>query len=166
MIASIHGTEHGLISPEALLRRRLRGLSGQRGQHGAMVLETAIVLPVFIILFMGFCEYSLALASFMNATYAARVGARYASLHSLSSDSPATVAQIQAVIQSNLFLPGSSNSSILVIYGNRSGTNVNVGNYQGDLVGVGIVWNQSINVPFLPKKTYNIAAEAYRVIQR
>jgi hypothetical protein len=87
-------------------------------------------------------------------------------LHSLSSDNPATVAQVQALIQSNLFLPGSSNATILVLYGNRGGATAGAGNYQGDLVGVGIIWTQNISVPFLPKKTYNIAAEAYRVIQR
>jgi Flp pilus assembly protein TadG len=139
---------------------------GQRGQHGSMVVETAVVLPVFFVLFIGFCQYSFALATYMNATYAARVGARYASLHSLSSDSPATQAQDEAYIQSLLFFPGASKPTVFVYYGDRSGSTSAVGNYQGDLVGVLVIWSQNINIPFFKNKTIYIATEAYRVIQR
>ncbi len=131
-----------------------------------MIVETAFVLPVYFMLFMGFCEFSLALAGYMNATYAARVGARYASLHSLSSDSPATQAQVQSFVRSNLFIPGASGATILVLYGNRANSNAGAGNYQGDLVGIGVIVNQNLNIPFLYQKSFPIVTEAFRVIQR
>jgi len=130
-----------------------------------MLVETAVVMPVFFLMAFGFFMFSLALTGYMSATYAARVGARYGAMHSLSSGSPVTTAQIQAVVQANLFTPGSAgNPAILVYYGNR-GSGVN-GNYSGDLVGVGIVWGQTLNIPFWGSKTFYVSTEAYRVITR
>jgi hypothetical protein len=89
-------------------------------------------------------------------------------LHSLSSDSPVQASDIKTVVQNNLFIPGGSYSAnnIIVAYGNRQTGPTGIGNYQGDLVGVGFVWSQTINIPFMPLKTFYLSSEAYRVIQR
>jgi hypothetical protein len=130
-----------------------------------MLVETAFVLPVFLLLAFGFFSFSFALMGYLSATNAARIGARYGALHSVSSGSPVTVAQIQAVVQANLFTPGAiGNPAILVYYGDR---NQGVGgNYTGDLLGVGVVWGQNIQIPFRGPQTIYITAEAYRIITR
>jgi Flp pilus assembly protein TadG len=147
----------------------LRGLRGKQGEAGSMMIETAIVLPVFCIMLFGFFEYSLGLAAYMNAVYAARIGARFASLHSLSSQSPATQSQVEAVVQANLFLPffsGGTAPYSAVYYGQAQYRTSSAGNYQGDLVGVGVFWYQNFNVPFIPAQSSLISTQAYRVIER
>ncbi len=148
-------------------RRRalLRARQGAKNQNGSMLVETAFVLPVFLLLAFGFFSFSFALMGYLSATNAARIGARYGALHSVSSGSPVTVAQIQAVVQANLFTPGAiGNPAILVYYGDR---NQGVGgNYTGDLLGVGVVWGQNIQIPFRGPQTIYITAEAYRIITR
>jgi len=143
----------------------LRGVRAARKQDGTMLVETALVMPVFFLMFFGFVAFSLALIGYMSATYAARVGARYGAMHSASSGSPATVAQIKAVVQDNLFAPGAvSTPTIIVDYGNR--TQGVGGNYTGDLIGVGIIWAQTVQIPFWGSQTYYVTTEAYRVITR
>ncbi len=150
--------------------RKFRQFCGEQGEQGSTVIETAVVLPTFLLLLFGFFEYSFGLTAYMNATYAARVGARYASLHSLSSGSPATQDQVKSVVLSQLFVPGAATmitaGNIIVDYGDRMGSTAGAGNYQGDLVGVGIIWYQKFDLPFLPSKSIYIATQAYRVIER
>ncbi len=131
-----------------------------------MVVETAVVLPVFLLLMFGFFQYSLAFTGYMNVVYASQMGARYAAMHSLSSASPATQAQVQAVVQSKMFVPGATSSGVIVDYGNRTGGSTSVGNYQGDLVGVGVYFYPNLAIPFFPNRSIVIVAQSYRVITR
>jgi len=165
--ASISGdSANGAVSTRAI-GRRLANVLARR--DGTMTVETAFVLPVFCLLLFGFFEFSFALAGYMNCVYAAQIGARYAAMHSQSSATPATPAQITAVVQQNLFLPGSNNYTVIPVYGNRTNPiSKNYGNYQGDLVGVGILWYPNINIPFWPRSgtSYWATAQAYRIITR
>jgi hypothetical protein len=113
---------------------------------------------------MGMLVFGMALISYISATFASRVGARYASLHSLSSDTPCTSAAITAIVQAQLYLPNASAPTIMVFYGNRAdGVN---GNYVGDLVGIVVIWSQTIQIPFYGSKTFYISNQAYRFITR
>jgi hypothetical protein len=80
------------------LRRLMQGKSGQA------VVETALLLPVFFLLFVGTIQYAITLFTYCNATYACRNAARYASVRSTSSISPASVAQVKSLVTSGLFL--------------------------------------------------------------
>ncbi|WP_263375891.1 TadE/TadG family type IV pilus assembly protein [Granulicella aggregans] len=132
--------------------------------QGSMVIETALVLPVFFMLLIGIFELSMLLVSICSATYAANVGARYASLNSSTSLSPASQVQIQNVVKANLYLPGTTQPpTILVLYGDGSST----GNYVGDLVGIGvIVFSYSYTIPFYGTRTGLLDVQAYRFISR
>jgi hypothetical protein len=46
------------------------------------LIETAPVLPIFVLLMLGLFTFSIVLFGFCNATYAARVGARFDGLNS------------------------------------------------------------------------------------
>jgi Flp pilus assembly protein TadG len=144
---------------------------GLRAQQGSILLESALILPAFLLSVFGFFEFSFALAAYMNVTYATRVAARYASLHSLSSAAPATEAQVKQLVLDNLFIPGATSAlgsgNVLVLYGNRNPASpAAAGNYQGDLVGVGIFWQQTVNIPFYGSNTFYMSTQAYRVIER
>jgi Flp pilus assembly protein TadG len=119
-----------------------------RERDGQAVVETALVMPVFI--------------SYVNATYAIRMGARYASVHSQTSLSPATTAQIQNIVTSNMYFANSTFSTVIVSYGDRSGNQG--GNYVGDLVGIGYLWSQNLNIPFYGKSNFYVSTQTYRMI--
>jgi len=90
------------------------------------------------------------------------VGARYASVHSSSSLSPVTTAQIQAMVTSNMYIANVSSTTVIVSYGDRSGGSG--GNYVGDLVGIGLLWGQNLNIPFYGKSNFYVQSQTYRVI--
>jgi Flp pilus assembly protein TadG len=133
-----------------------------RERDGQAVVETALVMPVFILLTFGLFECGMALMSYVNATYAIRMGARYASVHSQTSLSPATTAQIQNIVTSNMYFANSTFSTVIVSYGDRSGNQG--GNYVGDLVGIGYLWSQNLNIPFYGKSNFYVSTQTYRMI--
>lgn len=67
-----------------------------RDEEGSALVEFALVLPVALLFLFGNVQCALALFSFGNATYACRVAARYASLHSVDSLAPATAVTIDS----------------------------------------------------------------------
>ena len=81
---------------------RLRKAVGE--QDGQAVIETAVVLPLFFLCVMGIFELAMMMFSFCSANYAAREAARYASIHSSTSLSPASVASVTAEVNNNLWL--------------------------------------------------------------
>jgi len=133
-----------------------------RERDGQAVLEMALVMPLFILVTFGTFECGMALMNYVNACYAIRVGARYASVHSSSSLSPATTAQIQAMVTSNMYMANVSSTTVIVSYGNRSGGAG--GNYVGDLVGIGLLWGQNLNIPFYGKSNFYVNTQTYRII--
>lgn len=56
--------------------RQLRSLS--RSERGTVVVESAIALPVFLLVIFGTIEFGLAFRSYLSTAAAARDGARYA----------------------------------------------------------------------------------------
>jgi Flp pilus assembly protein TadG len=138
---------------------RLRFRRTIRDQNGQAVIETAVVLPLFFLCVVGIFEFGLTMFSYCSATYAAREAARYASMHSSSSLSPATVASVTAVVRANLWTDASSTPAVVVCWGGGCSNPAN--NLVGNLVGVGVVW---WNPPFLKENTKLFSAQAYRIV--
>lgn len=128
------------------------------------VVELALLMPLFILMSFGTFECSMALMNYVNASYAIRVGARYAGLHSSTSLSPATTAQIQSIVASNIFVANVTSGSVNVSYSTLSGGAG--GNYVGNVAGVGILWGQNMNIPFYGKSNFSVRCQTYRVITR
>lgn len=53
-----------------------------RREHGAVALETAIVLPILLMLLVGMMEFGRAYNVQISLTHSAREGARHAAIHS------------------------------------------------------------------------------------
>jgi len=136
---------------------RLRKAVGE--QDGQAVIETAVVLPLFFLCVMGIFELSMMTFSFCSANYAAREAARYASIHSSTSLSPATVASVTAVVNNNLWLHSSGAPAVVVCWGGGCSNPSN--NLVGNLVGIGVVW---WNPPYLKQGTLLFTTQAYRII--
>lgn len=122
-------------------------------------------MPLFLCVLFGIIFFTLLLVAYINACYAANVGARFASVHSLTSLQPSTTTDDANVTLANLiFMPSTSSRIPLVYYGNRSGV---PGNYVGDDVGVAVVvFYQKLNIPFWGSQTFELQAQAYRFITR
>lgn len=64
-----------------------------RGEHGATIVEMAIVLPLLLLLVIGMLEIGLAFKSFLTVSAAARDGVRVASLAGTNPDADCFVIQ-------------------------------------------------------------------------
>jgi Flp pilus assembly protein TadG len=126
--------------------------------RGQTLIEFAVTLPVFCVLLFGVFEFGMALASDCSATYAIREGSRFASLHSSTSLAPATTAQIQNVVTQNLFMPNAVSIAVGVYYGG--------GNAINGEVGIGLTWNQQVNIPFFKNQSLAMNVATYRWITR
>ncbi len=150
-------------SPRLWRSGRLIGL--HRSTTGSVAIETAFALPVFLVVVFGIFEFSIALLTYCNVTTACTQAARYASLHSLSSLSPATTTQLQSMVASKLFAGASvTPSSVTVTYltpGLATGTNT-----VGNLVMIKASWSQTVNLPFAPSNSFSIGSQDVRTITR
>lgn len=135
------------------IRRRLAG--SLRAEHGGTLIEMAVVLPTFFLMLLGFFNFMFVLFAICDVNYAATTGARYASLHSLTSANPASVTDVQNVIKANLFTLAGNTPTIIVDY--SKGT----GNYVGQPVGIGVVYAAPNGVGL---KNFYITAQAFRII--
>ena len=130
-------------------------------QEGSGLIEVAVVLPVFCLLLFGIFAFSMAMVSYLSATYWLREAARYAGMHSLTSISPASPAYLSNLVTSNIFLPGGTTPTVTVNYVYYVGA-AN-GNYVGNGVELILSWTQNINVPLF-STTLPLQSLTYRFI--
>lgn len=72
-----------------------------RGERGQGVVEFALVLPVLMIIFAGIIDFGNVMSTRESIINAARVGARYATVHpsAWTNSDPAAMTTIEGVIQ-------------------------------------------------------------------
>ncbi len=159
-----------------LVRLRLRRNDGGEAENGrsfrdrtsdsgTALIEMAVCLPLFLALVFGMFEYSIVMFTYCNATYACRNSARYASMHSTASLSPASAPQVKALVSSGLFLSSAITPTINVTYINPT-TGVTTTNTIGNLVEVSASWSQTVKIPFGPSKSFTVGTVAYQMITR
>src|SRR5581483_12220797 len=68
--------------------RAVPGGRRRRGQRGSAMVEAALVLLVFILLFLGLSDVARMVFAYNEMPYLAREGARYAAVHGASSSAP------------------------------------------------------------------------------
>lgn len=161
MIAALTGLKRP--SPRLWRLGRLMGL--RRSTAGSVALETAFTLPIFLVVVFGIFEFSMVLLTYCNVTTACSQAARYASLHSGSSLSPATTTQLQSMVASKLFAGASvTPNNVTVTYltpGLAAGTNT-----VGDLVMIKASWSQTVTLPFTSANSFTIGSQDVRSITR
>jgi Flp pilus assembly protein TadG len=70
------------------------------GEIGSITLESALVLVVLFMLFLGLADAARMVYASNEMPYLAREGSRYAAVHSASSSSPLNCGQVVAHVQS------------------------------------------------------------------
>jgi Flp pilus assembly protein TadG len=142
--------------------RRLLHAAPEQGGSG--LVETAVVLPIFIAIVFGISQYAIVMLTYCNATYACRLASRYASMHSSASLAPDTVAQIQGLVTSRLFVSSAITPTVSVAYYTptlSAGTNV-----VGNVVQVTVTWSQTLKLAFMSSNTFTISTQNEKVITR
>ena len=81
-------------------------------KKGQSTTEFALVLPILLMLLFGIIQFSLVLYTYGFVAYAARTGARYASIHSSQNAHPATSASVTSYV--NGFADGVDTTKLTV----------------------------------------------------
>jgi len=123
-----------------------------------MLIEMAIVLPVFFLLLAGIFTFSMVLFGRGNVICAANAAARYAAVHSATAVVPSTIASVTAYAQSFLIGAPSGGSSVQVTY--------SAGNTVGGNVTVVVTTTYSAAIPFYGAHPLAVSASAQQIISR
>lgn len=126
--------------------------------EGGTLVETAIVLSTFFLLLFGIFSLSIALFGYDNATYASRAAARYASMHSSTSQTPCNAACVQSYVDQYLYAAPTSGVRVNTSYGS--------GNSVGSTVTVSVTITYNTLIPFSPLKSLTVGSSAERTISR
>ncbi len=135
------------------MRRRLAS------EDGGAVLEVALVMPVFLLMVVGAMQFAIVLFGYCSGSLAVRNAARYASVHSGTSLSPATTATVQQAITPWLWM-GSVLGAPVVAVSWPSGNTI------GAPVRISLTQTYSTLLPFASKPQLAISCSASRLIVR
>ena len=125
-------------------------------QKGAATLETAIVLLLVMMLTVGILDFALGVRSYNSIAYAAREGARYASVHSRQSRDPATADKIAALVLSQLVLVNESAVKVSAVW---TPTNT-----RGSTVRVDVSYPYQTMMRLLPFRTIDLTSSSQMII--
>lgn len=124
----------------------------KRSQHGGAVYEFAMLLPLIAILFLGIIDFSRAMLAYNALTHASEAAARFASVRSRTSLSPATTGSITTrVLQAGT---GLEPDKIEVA------ATWTPGNIRGGVVRVQIDYPYEPLTPFVPWETITLTGSA------
>ena len=124
----------------------------KRSEHGGAVYEFAMLLPLISILFLGIIDFSRAMLAYNALTHASEAAARFASVRSRTSLSPATTGTITTrVLQAGTGLE-SDKIEVTATW--------SPGNIRGGVVRVQIDYPFEPMTPFVPWETINLTGSA------
>ena len=124
----------------------------RHSERGGAVFEFAMLLPLISILFLGIIDFSRAMLAYNALTHASEAAARFASVRSKTSTTPATTASIKArVLQAGTGLePGKVDVT----------ATWTPGNMRGGVVLVEVEYPFEPMTPFLPWNTITLTGSA------
>lgn len=137
--------------------RTARRRSGSSGQ--AMV-EFAMVVTVYLLLLFGIMMMTLSVYYYNTVCSAAREAVRYAIVHSPSSASPATTAQIQQIAINNAVNLVSSQLTVTVSWP----ADANLPSQKDAEVNVS--YQYQLHVPFMSAVTMTVASTAQMLVSQ
>jgi Flp pilus assembly protein TadG len=124
----------------------------RRSERGGAVFEFAMLLPLIAILFLGIIDFSRAMLAYNALTHASEAAARFASVRSKTSTTPATTASIKArVLQAGTGLE-SGKVDVTATW--------TPSNMRGGVVLVAVEYPFEPMTPFLPWNTITLTGSA------
>jgi Flp pilus assembly protein TadG len=129
-----------------------------RDEEGGALVETAVVLPVFLLLLFGFFSFAIVLEGYIAATFASWAGARFASVNSSTSLSPCTSNTVRTLAASYFYAVPSANETVLTTW--------LPSNTVGSTVSVSVKVTYALQVPFFSQTSITVGNSAVRVVVR
>jgi len=127
-------------------------LQRKRSERGGAVYEFAMLLPLISVLFLGIIDFSRAMLAYNALTHASEAAARFASVRSRTSLSPATQGSIRdRVLQAGTGLEAGK-VDVTATW--------TPGNIRGGVVEVQIGYPYELITPFLPWETITLTGSA------
>ena len=124
----------------------------KRSQRGGAVFEFDMLLPLLSILFLGIIDFSRAMLAYNALTHASEAAARFASVRSRTSTTPATTGTITArVLQAGTGLEADK----IEVTATWS-----PGNIRGGVVNVQLDYPFEPMTPFVPWETITLTGSA------
>jgi Flp pilus assembly protein TadG len=139
----------------------------RRASRGQALVETAVILPVFLMLLLGVLDMGRAVWATTSLASAAREAARYAIVHGGNS---AAVATKQTIMDAAVTaaIAGGSNVTATVCYGPNCSGNVDTlgaSNARGQTVTVVVSSNVDLIVPsFVGRSSFNLSGSSTMVV--
>ena len=126
-------------------------------ERGSLLVETALLLPVFLVFVFGIITFAAMMFSYGNLCFATRAAARYACIHSSTSYSPATTTAINSVISPFWFSYPSNTYTTNVTYGGS-------GNVVGGTATVSVAVTYDLSMPFYSASGMTLTSTSSGVI--
>ena len=127
-------------------------------QRGNAMVESALGMTVFLMLFFGIIDFSRAIWNYNTLSYATRVGVRYAIIHGSASGSAATSDDISSVVQTRGVGLDSRNLTVTTTW--------TPNNKPGSVVLVQATYQFTPLLPFMPAGPYSLQSAAQMVISQ
>ncbi len=135
-----------------------RAKRAARHDAGQAILEFALGLPILCLMMFGFINFALVMYQLSNITFGAHAAARYASVHSAATVSPATTASVTSFL--GPFLPTyPTNTAVVALTYPTTGTNT-----VGGTVEVEVTLTYTIRLPFYTLNNLAIKSAAIAAI--
>jgi Flp pilus assembly protein TadG len=125
-------------------------------QKGSAMIEYALVLSLYFLIFYAFVQFCLILFGFNNATYASRIAVRYAVVHGSTATYTCTAADISNIVTPLLWGAPSGGATITTTWSPN--------NTPGSTVSIKVAIQYSPAIPFFPHNIFTVGTTAYGTI--
>lgn len=130
----------------------------ERREAGATAVEFAVLLPVLLAMVLGTCVFGIGTYYKSVVTYAAREGVRWASVRgSTNKNEIATPDTVKAIVESHA--PSLQPLTVTTTWTPATKA-------PGSVVRIEASYNYSLNLPFVPARTYVLSSSAEMVVVR
>ncbi len=144
--------------PFPLLRTLKRSTKTAREEQGQTIIELALGLPILCLMMFGFINFALVMYQLSNITFGTHAAARYASVHSAATISPANTASITGFL--GPFLPTyPTNTTAITVTYPATGTNI-----VGGTVQVTVTLTYTLQLPFYTLNNFKLKSTAIAAI--
>ena len=155
--AAMRSAAVGLAAGAELARRvDSRGRALLEEELASNLIETALVLPLYFLLVFGLMSFAIILFAYGNASYASRLGARFASTHSSTSLLPCTASSIQNLVAPYLWGAPAGTPAATVLW--------SPSNTIGSTVTITVKMTYTTGMPYTSFKGVVVTAAAQQVI--
>ena len=140
------------------MRRTTAGSPRFASQRGNTLLESALVIQVFVLLVFGAIEFGRLIYTYNFIAYAAREGTRYASVRGNDSGHPASASAVSTYVKGEAIALKSANITVTTTW--------SPDNHAGSVVRVKVSYTYAPLLRFILPNSLSLASTSQTVISQ